>query len=109
MSKPFQVGDRVMVRFGGRGRVNSLNAADSSLLDVTLDGGVAIFANANECRRLVKKPRRRVWIKETDIEGDVQSGDANFNYKISGGVIVATEARPGWTEFIEVRKPKGEK
>ena len=49
-----------------------------------------------QCRRLIKKPRRRVWVNVDCHE-----------------LFISDKAVPplnrGWKEFIEARKPKGEK
>ncbi len=65
MKRPFEVGDRVAVyneknRYAGETIESSY--PDSDYLIVRLNNGRIVTAHKKQCRRLVKKERRRIWI-----------------------------------------------
>lgn len=98
MKTPFKVGDRVAV-YSGRGRfVGTVETVMNTILEVRLDGRVGQF-HSHQCRRLVKKPRRRVWIAESNLVDSINSGLG----------VPAYRTRPGFSdqiEFVEVRRKK---
>lgn len=95
-----KVGERVMVyqgRLSFKAEIRGI--FESGLLHIKADdehnrdSGVV---HPNQCRRLKKKERRRIWVKYN------ANGFVNRNF-------VASEARPpleefNWVEFIEVKK-----
>ncbi len=59
------------------------------------------YAHPKQCRRLVKKERRRVWVERGSFRGDT--------YEIGNGryqPVVSLKPVPEWVEFIEVRHAK---
>jgi hypothetical protein len=106
MKKPLQVGDRVSVAGAthngsatfyepARGRVSHLNPIPTAkgMVQVTMDGESEIYVvHRHQCRRLVKRERRRVWVF-ISAAGEV------------GPVMhTAPMVSQGWAEFIEVKK-----
>lgn len=104
--KQLNAGDRVRVYHyddveGGRIFVGVVNRVTGQL--VTLDD--ASTWHRKQLRRLVKKgPRRRVWIKEEDLERlarDVADGDTWADAALSAQKVDDDDV-----EFVEARKAK---
>lgn len=108
MKRPLAVGDKVRV-YGCR--YSSNHSCLMGKPHLTIDGVITeimhgavhfrtngedmFVVNPKQCRRLIpKKPRKRVWIKETPIG------------LIAEGAIFEEQKEDGWTQFIEVRKKK---
>ena len=105
-----KTGDRVVVDgYSSTGTyVNGLRGVvigftSAATQRVKLDGPVQDIVEVSwrQCRRLVKKPRRRVWISIKKSDGSIGSA-----YK---DPIPPEEMYPGWEEieFIEVRRKAG--
>jgi hypothetical protein len=97
---PFQVGDRVrvygiVVRMFGAGeaikKVATVTSVDDELL-ILDDGGDAFYAHPKQCRRLVKKERRRYWL------------NPNISAHYDGTFWIDNKPHEGWIEFVEVKK-----
>jgi hypothetical protein len=70
-----------------------------------LGGNYEVHVYPSQCRRLVKKPRRRMWINiELTRERGMESFDMGTTY--SPWVSFKEVNLPGWVEFVEVRKKK---
>ena len=108
----FKVGDRVAV-YGHRclewmrtaGTVLQV-ATDkhegcTMLIKVPQRGDV--YAHPKQCRRLVKKERRRVYIPLNDLH-------ARLNFKSAAELLsyleIETDGSPNYMEFVEVRRKK---
>lgn len=103
----FEVGNRVKVyghipTIGGfsYGAVGTVTKVGPCATKVTVDCGFAqghIEVHVKQCRKLVKKERRRVWVHERALNHDQPSNYviANPNSDLLGG---------GYIEFIEVKK-----
>lgn len=93
MKAPLKSGDRVRVYATHSGAVSESNGRvykvrDDGMLIVLLDHRISeIVAHPKQCRRLVKKPRERVWVRGSDAAPYKPLGDE-------------------WVEFVEVRRPK---
>jgi hypothetical protein len=112
MKKPFQVGDRVAVYGHGgigwkrwTGRVldptKGAEILGPDFIRVEIEKlNEVVHAHEKQCRRLVKKPRRRVWLGEDDMkEKGLVTG--------WGGIVdISATGKPekGFVEFIEVRR-----
>lgn len=97
MSK-FKVGDRVVMYNGfarHTGVINSL--VRSSLYQIKIDSTESVMTfHEKQCRKLVKKERRRVWV---DVEALRAISEDSVNGK-GDGLIDVSE----WIEFTEVRR-----
>lgn len=110
MSK-FKAGDRVRV-YGYLGQKHPVSASVTTVhtdelivnIDVQirpgvfLDGpdAVCVSVSPKQCRRLIKKPKRRVWINVKDLPGGT-SGHAHY-------LINKPHNQPQYIEFVEVKK-----
>lgn len=111
MKKPFEVGERVAVyghralAFGVRvvGLIEAMDQDERRMYPTGVKvrdekySGQAYFAHPKQCRRLVKKERRRAWLSARALRD------------FPGRRITADLGGPGWDdsiEFIEVRKGK---
>lgn len=121
MKKPFEVGERVAVYENASRWVGSIEADKGTVRGTFLPDGVfwvrcdpsenegapnLLAANAKQCRRLVKKKRRRVWIPQHCID---ERYDVMRVYQVRPAEI----SREPWEkpkddgpliEFVEVRK-----
>lgn len=111
MSKKFEVEDRVSVygfTYDGTychaskatlkefGQINQ----DKNLCTVQFDGDIGLDSvHIGQCRKLVKKPRRRVWIDKQKVEAKLYNVCVYWN-------PATKDADPDLIEFVEVRKPK---
>lgn len=123
MKREFKVGDRVRVYglvteinatggapvyMGVSGKINLIKQHTGKLV-VDVEGLGTYLAHPKQCRRLIKKQKRRVWINEkwlqvslTKTWSDVGSGAA-----IQAPLIICSkDKREGFIEFIEVTKPR---
>lgn len=96
----FKVGDRVAVYPKAfermTGIIDSTHITDYTFMVVKLDeryGSDVYTYHPKQCRRLVKKPRRRVWIFNPDA--------------FDAGYVSDVSKKPleGYVEFIEALKP----
>jgi hypothetical protein len=103
MSK-FKIGDRVAVYNNGQRYIgivcdDSVEGIDQ--IPVKAGNGPSYIVHKNQLRKLVKKERRRVWVRTRYIDQ---------SYKLPDIVCLeATEVNPHdsqWTEFVEVRRKK---
>lgn len=102
MSREFKVGDRVAVysskkRF--KGTVTSDVITSAGLIQIKFDDGYLWDFFPQQCRRLIKKQRRRVWVHKEVIDNEDISDDVTFDFnqiKIN---------QYDWIEFIKVKKP----
>lgn len=104
MKKPFQVGERVSCAwYDGVFRGEILRIDNTECIQIIFDDGRVRRSHVRQCRRLIKKPRRRVWVSNGMV-CKLQESDDGF----SGLGWSAYRQNPGhdWVEFIEVRKPK---
>lgn len=122
MKTPFKVGDRVAVfghtprvvagdainfsRRGYRGNVSEIVSEDEIV--VQFDTGGAAEVHPKQCRRLVKKPRRRLYAVVPTYA--VTWVDATYDK--ASAVVLAAEQGQGMAEvreFVEARGAKGKK
>lgn len=102
----FKVGNTVKVyeafSSGTLGTVRTVFDKDDTMLVVTPDGG-EITTHFKQCRRLVKKPRRRVWIPQKEMSQleKLSGKNAWCGLNVSLQKMVKDDV-----EFIEVKKPK---
>lgn len=93
MKTPLKVGDRIKLIEDGEVYVGRFIESKHYIID---DNGVSLFiTNASSVKRLIKKPRRRVWVNVD-------------RYKLFISDKTVPPLNRGWKEFIEA-KPKGEK
>lgn len=92
----FKVNERVVVYHGGDrniGEICQIYDQGTILVD-TAEAG-RIVAHPKQCRRLVKKIRRKLWIAKSD-------------FRISRGTITPLYEEPMlkklWIEFVECKK-----
>lgn len=119
MMSKFKVGDRVrlkgfanlqgestvvegikgdVTRFYGERLVVHIHRADS------LGGNYEVHVYPSQCRRLAKKPRRRVWLPAKQIEEALTNyGTHTFFYSFP---VFRMSVDDDLIEFIEVRKKK---
>jgi hypothetical protein len=109
MKKPFQVGDRVAVYGHERGKLRQCGTVEGmkgeepisfpDTIKVRIHPGCALYCHPKQCRRLVKKPRRRVWIEESEL------GKSNHDVwvQFDAGQL-QVRAGEKLVEFIEVRR-----
>lgn len=93
----FQVGDRVRVYHGHKsfkGTIKDIHNGGGGLLYVMEDGFYSYPEDApfspKQCRKLVKKERRRVWI--------------SYLGKSMNEVVTIPQKGPHWVEFVEVKR-----
>ena len=102
----FKVGERVAVYwYDGRftGAVEKIHANGS--LQIVFDNfSYRKSAHPKQCRRLVKKERRRVWLPLKYVDR-APTDTENLTIGIYRSSIPPTN--PDWAEFIEVRSKKG--
>lgn len=90
MSK-FKVGDRVKIYHHRTPLIGVVNhITEDGMIKIDLSE-VGYIYHPKQCRKLVKKERRRAWIKLTD-------------YGQIDGWASCERHSPGWVEFIEVKK-----
>lgn len=124
MKTPFKVGDRVRV-YGAKG-ANALKVFDGKVTNddlrkiyesdertipfgipwresglIQVDGCVLVYPQ--QCRKLVKKPRRRVWVIEQD--GHLRYGTWNTE-RFNQSEVIGYGNNCREIEFIEVPRPK---
>jgi hypothetical protein len=121
MKRPFQVGDRVAV-YGLDGncelvRIKTTITGFASSGQLYLDEKDTVrltvpkydfsVAHPKQCRRLVKKVRRRIWIEPYVLTSMARSQSEGWKYCGLDSVgIQPNEVYPGAVEFVEVRKGK---
>lgn len=93
----FRIGDRVAVYVGGcegvpaAKRLGTITSVDITSPQVKVqydDSGATWWAHGKQCRRLIKKERRRVWIMPHTL-------------KVEAGIC--EKPIDGWVEFVEVK------
>lgn len=98
MKKPFEVGQRVAFYCGGRRDTGVIKKISELTGMVTVATDRAdFFVHPKQCRRLVKKERRRFWI---DIEGAILSD----KYLWRTNVMIKNPGLDSWVEVVEVKK-----
>lgn len=94
----FKVGDRVAFYNEGYRFKGKISGADLNKVCVDTDGGKYYCVSPKQCRRLVKKERRRIWIPINSVP---PNGSSRERCHING-------FKPGdeslFIEFIEVKK-----
>lgn len=103
--RAFQVGDRVRV-YGpyGQGSVDTGRVQEligEGLLKLKLDSDGYPVVHPKQCRRLVKRERRRVWITERKLLELAIDPDGEVSAMISKAKKVQDDV-----EFVEVRRRK---
>lgn len=96
MKKPFQVGDRVRAYSWAAVYAGRVIRVEGDRVYLGLDGGGNLDFHPKQCRRLVRKERRRVWVKLPT--------DFHPQHRANG--MVSVDPVDGWVEFIEVRRKK---
>lgn len=104
----FKVGDRVRV-YGWFGGKDDPSLADQACEVIDVEGTRLVvrpkhwtknvIAHAKQCRRLVKKERRRVWLKPNP-----GGYNAYYHWEMKAELCLSETPIPEWTEFIEVKK-----
>lgn len=98
----FQVGQRVRVYDGGSNRCGVVSERPENDLtddaiwvqfDTPFFGKLAQSCSPQQCRRLIKKPKRRVWLNWNDIE----AGDPTVCWSWE-------RTTNEFVEFVEVKK-----
>lgn len=91
----FQVGDRVAVYYyqsNSKGAIQQISPYGGIL--VLYDGDqVGSWAHPKQCRKLIKKPKKSVWIAPIDITSQCAQP------------CISHEPKEGWVEFVERKKP----
>src|SRR6185312_8552196 len=108
--EPLKVGDRVAADWYNpqRGRYDRIRGryygvgADGDALVTDEPDGPRYCCSPYSVRRLVKKPRRRVWINPRDAGGPIDRHSGVFYT----GITPEDYSCNGWTEFVEVRRKK---
>ena len=105
MKRPFQVGERVRVYvvfgnvpFSGSGKVETVDQPENTVW-VLLDDGTSsgsILVHHKQCRRLVKRKRRSVWVDKEWLDGKTVSCSVEFKRP--------TKHLEDYVEFREVAK-----
>lgn len=114
MKTPLKVGDRVRV-YGKPGPDGGCWEAKVVACRVVAPWGVGMDVRSTyddetytvhpkQCRRLIKKPRRRVWLNENALRTD-RNNEGGWSVCFEKPKVYLSD----WVEFIEARKPKGEK
>lgn len=115
MGSKFKVGEKVAVYTGTEsperlkiairsvGRV--VGDWNDELIRVEISNGGPTFGfHPKQCRRLVKKPRRRVWIDKGFLDGKLSK------FTEADGTVLSREPEPNYlyqfVEFIEARPVK---
>lgn len=94
MKKPFQVGERVVIYdyvAGPINRIYTISNVNKDVLGVIDSNYVFQYYHRKQCRRLVKKNRREIWVNP-DIIG----------LRLSPYVMPSPAS--GWIRFIEAKK-----
>lgn len=106
VKRPFQVGERVRVHDVCQ-ETGKLCSDVGTIREIGMDGALFIDCkfwqshipfNPKQCRRLVKKERRRVWLKPFDV---------NYSDKYPpriGSIDAALGPFEDYVEFVEVRR-----
>lgn len=92
MKKPFKVGERVAVYHGAARFVGHIKDIRNGTVLVEESYGESQFWHPKQCRRLVSKEKRRVWVEK---QGYIFSNLNSLNLKEGERV-----------EFIEVKKSR---
>ena len=96
--KPLQVGQRVRLK----GKVAAeFNPKEDKLVCVELESGDWVIVTPSQCTRLVKKKRRRVWIKAESVDELLRdSNEDSYSLEVANKPL-----RSGsyWVEFVEAR------
>lgn len=96
--KPLQVGERVAAYSGGDRHVGTVERKLSSgAYEIDVESG-HLLVHPKQCRRLVKKPRRRIWLFKAYLDGGRVQG--------SPILLAPPNTSEAWIEFSEVRKKK---
>ena len=107
----FQVGDRVAVyghalcgysRTVGIVKVvhESFVALQEPWLDIDTKDHQGIGADPKQCRKLVKKARRRVFVLRDELD------NPDFNFTAAKAKLEPQLNKVNWVEFVEVRRKK---
>lgn len=106
MSKEFKVGERVAFYANGLRGIAEINFIDSegSLALTNIDKygrtNMGVAFHPKQCRRLIKKQRRRVWISKVALTDCKDKPTfSTFAY-----LNQPTMHSKDWIEFIEVKK-----
>lgn len=97
MKKPFKIGEIVFVYDNGdRFKATIKEVMPSNRIVVETCNGLKarLLILPQQCRRLVKKERRRFWIKDLPI----------FGMDFANCVVTERPGADGWIEVIEVKK-----
>ncbi len=102
----FKVGEMVSVYIGRDRRLGEVESiVDDHEIIVRFSGdGYAVSVSPKQCRRLVKKPRRRVWITKSQLE-NMEKDEAKLWVFTNSNYLTCQEGDQ-LIEFIEVRKTK---
>jgi len=104
--KPLAVGDRVAVywydgRFTGEIDRISNEGSTGPRYFIQFDTGLAKWAHVKQCRRLVKRERRRVWISESNL--------GNLAVHSQGHSVVVWKDKPMLDDAVEFREVRKER
>lgn len=73
-------------------------------IEIRLDGGEIVIAHPKQCRRLVKRERRRVWVLESQFQR-LESGRSEYRIWVETDPgNLKCQANDNFIEFIEVKK-----
>ena len=113
----FEVGMRVAVYCAELGRITGTVRPYAGeigpTITITVDhkNGWPMFATVHhkQCRRLVRKPKRRIWIDEFSPSWDKATKQANVHTNGHAQFLVFTEdpQHSAMIEFVEVKRKKG--
>jgi hypothetical protein len=98
--KEFKVGDRVAAYTGKTNYPDAIRRAVGEIAQIAANGAILLkhdtldyWYSPKQCRRLIKRERRRVWV------------NPKYQSLYHGSECVfRDEPRDGFVEFIEVRK-----
>lgn len=99
-----KIGDRVRLfncdRFAGRkGTIIDLEPIGCECATILLDNSTLRYSLTwAQCRKLIKKERKRVWIKESSYVSLIYSATGQVDTSI------LDRERKGWIEFVKVKK-----
>lgn len=103
-----KVGDRVLVSYISA--VGNVCDRRATITDIKHTGAIAVekdcikgeidFVHPRQCRRLVKRKRRSVWINPNDAAGSVERHSGVFYT----GITFQDYSCNGWLEFHEVKR-----